>query len=325
MCVKRFYNIITLFIVLVSATSCAMTKNLAMNAALDALAGADKNGKAAKSDSDAMLAVMGETDTVLVSDFFPSALKTYDILCDQNPKHQGMLTMTGSLHVMYANVFVQSKAEMLGINEYDLQDRELKRAKMHYLRGRDYVLNALDLRYKGFKSDLLSKNDEKVRNAVSKLKASDVEAAYWLGAGWMGAFSLDPLDGDLLGSITAALAVLEKADELDPSYNGGAIKSVLCAYYAAATPDLGGSMDKALKAYEDAQKIAGGKSVGLYVTYALSICVPNMDMDGFKDALDKALLINPSDNPSSCLENTLMQEKAKWIREHGDNYFIFWE
>ena len=132
----RFFALVfTSFIFL----SCTSIQKTAMNSLASNLSGADKRGKALnkKSNENLMLPLTGETDSILMADFFPTALKLYEILHAQNPEHQGLSLMTASLSVMYANAFIQHKAEMLPQEAYLLQNAEFQRAKMHYLRAYD--------------------------------------------------------------------------------------------------------------------------------------------------------------------------------------------
>ncbi len=320
---KKLTSIVTICIVLLLLTSC---QTMILNAVGDSLSGADKNGIAPKttSDNDMMSVLTGEEDPVLMGDFFPTALKLYEVMLAQNPEHQGLATMTGSLYVMYANVFVQAEADMLSVQEYELQASEHQRAKLHYLRGRDYGFQAFDLRYEGFSNALLSGNTESITNVLQQLKKTDVNAAYWLGAGWLGAFSVDPLDTDLLKTLPAAVALMEKAAELDPNYSDGAIWDVLTAFYAAAPADFGGNLERAYLTSEEAFRVSEGKTPGPYITYATSFCVPEQDIIGYEENLNKALAINPDDNPSARLATIISQQKAKWLLEHIDDYFIVW-
>ncbi|AEE17333.1 hypothetical protein Trebr_1914 [Treponema brennaborense DSM 12168] len=297
--------------------SCSLTKNIAVNSVSDMLAGGG--------DSDtALLALTGETDVRLVADFFPTALKLYEVLHFQNPRHVGLAVTTGSLYVMYANAFVQAEAEMLPIDRFGEQTEQFGRAKLFYLRGREYVLNALDTAYAGFAAAVRSSDADRVASAAARLKKSDVNAVYWLCAGWLGAFALDPLDPELLASSGSAVVLLERAAELDGSYNGGALWDVLAAYYAAAPAGFGGDPERAAFCQQESMRLSGGKVPGPYITYAVSFCVPAQDKAGFVDALRAALRIDPDEQPSSRLATVIAQKKAAWLLDHTDDYFIDW-
>ena len=343
---KTFLPLHALLCVLVLATfsfSCALTKSLALNAVSDSLAGSDKNGKvhaaqkrhaqtkasspAAKTnENDALSAVLtGEKDPVLMGDFFPTALKLYEIILAQNPKHRGLAVTTGSLYVMYANAFVQAPAEMLPSSQYSHQAEEQQRAKLHYLRGRNYALRSLELRCAGIESALLSGNTELCAPFFTRLKKDDAAAAYWAGAGWLGAFSADPLDVEQLKTLPCAVALLEKAAELDGSYNNGAVWDALTSFYAQVPPEFGGDLERARFASEQSFLVSQGKTPGPYITYATSFCVADQDALGFKENLQKALAINLDADPANRLGVVIAQKKAAWLLAHGDDYFIEWE
>ncbi len=320
---KKLASTLSVVIVLITLSSC---QTMVLNAVGDSLSGANKNGIPSKvtSENDMMSVLTGEEDPILMGDFFPTALKLYEVMLAQNPEHQGLATMTGSLYVMYANVFVQTHADMLGVEDYLLQYSEHQRAKLHYLRGRDYVFQAFDLRYEGFSDALLSGNSDKIDAALKQLKKSDVNAAYWLGAGWLGAFSVDPIDVDVLNTLIGAVSLLERAAELDPSYSDGAIWDVLTAFYASAPSDFGGNLERAYFTSEQAFKISGGLTPGPYITYATSFSIPEQDIVSFEENLNKALAINPDDNPATRLATIISQQKAQWFLDNIDNYFIVW-
>lgn len=324
MIMKKFSFVFFVIFLLFSFISCSSVKNTLATT----LAGADKKGvpnKPKKDGGDMMLPLVGETDTELMEDFFPTALKLYEILLGQNPKHQGLSTMTGSLYVMYANAFVQSKADMLPLEELDKQTQEIQRAKMHYLRGRDYCLNAFELRYPGFIEKMMSNDEEQFKIALSQLDKNDVNNAYWAGAGWLGAFGVDPLDINILPTIRGGVALLEKAAELDPNYNKGAIWEVLTAFYAAAPYDFGGDKERAIFCFNKAMEVSEGKTISVYLLKAQSFCIPNQDLEGFDEAIKMALSINPDDNPSTRLATTVSRKKAEYLLKHREDLFIIWE
>ncbi len=299
-----------------------------MNKVSDSLASADKNGKpvAVKAgEPNPMDAFMGETDPVIVQEVLPMIVKMYEIMHIENPSHQGTSIMAGSLNVMYANLCVQVNAEkMTDPRLLDEQVSEFNRAKLHYLRGRDLILDAFDARWPGFKASVLGNDDVAVKKAVANLKKSDVNAVYWACAGSLASFSLDPLDPDALGSLKGPVAMLEKAAELDPEYGSGSIWDVLSQFYSAAPPDFGGDYERAIYCYEQATSVSKGLSAGIFVTYAESFCKPAGDREGFKSALEEALKIRPEESTSGVLMTVIAQQKARRLLDSIDDYFIVW-
>jgi predicted anti-sigma-YlaC factor YlaD len=252
-------------------------------------------------------------------------VKNDDKRLSKQPGNMKNAITAASHHIMYANAVIQADAAMLPVSLFDLQNAEFIRAQSHYITGRDYLLDAFDFRNPGFKDNLISGSVAKIDEALSHLTTTDVDAAYWMGAGWLGAFSLDPLNDELLANMLGAVKLLEKANEFDGEYSNGAIWNILCAFYAAAPADFGGDRERALFCYEQSLRISQGKLPDPYVTYAESICVPSQDIDGFEEALTLALAVKRGEIPqSSRLAASITQRKARWLLEHKDNYFIVW-
>lgn len=318
-----FLLLSTLCTLINTLTSCS---SMLVNGVSTALSGASKSGvvsKKKKTDRDPMLAITGETDIQLVSDFFPTVLEMYEIMHQMNPGHAGLSSTTGSLNVMYANIFVQWPASTLGVNEFEKQNNEYLRAKYHYLKGRDYCLNALEIRHKGIKQTLLGNDTEAVNKALKKLDKNDVSTTYWCAAGWLGAFSIDLTDPDLLGTLSTPPALLERAAELDPNYSDGAIWELLATFNMAAQ-GFGGSEERAKECFNQAMKLTEGKVAGLYITQAESFCVPAGDKEGFIKALKTCLAIDVEAAPATRLMTTIAHIKAQRLLDNVDDYFLKW-
>lgn len=272
--------------------------------------------------SDPMLALTGENDPELVRDFFPTALKLYEIMQLQNPGHEQLAIMTGQLYIMYASAFVQGPAETIPLDRFDEQDAAYRRAQNFYLRGRDFVLKALDHRFKGFSASVFGSDENSMRATLAKCKKADAAALYWAGSGALGAFSLSPLDASYGPLLPGSLAMLERAAELDPSFNSGAIWEVLMSFYAAAPDSLGGGRDKALAAYDKAIEASGGKTPGPYIAYVRFFCIPAQDSAGFDEYIDKAIAIDPESQPENRLALTIARRQASWLKEHKADFIL---
>ena len=303
-------------------SSCSI-KQMALNSVANTLAPFPAPKADASGGIDAAAALTGEDDVPLIAAVFPTVLKTYEILHLSNPQHRGLAIMTGSFYVMYANVFVQTPADYIPDTQFQRKNIEYLRAKKFYLRGASYVMQSLDRAYPGFAAAINRYSEEgEGAKFLARCKPADTESLYWASCGVLGAFSLDPLDTDTLAVIPGALAMLERAAELDPAYNEGALWELLAAFYAAAPESLGGSPEKALEAYQKALDLSGGQRPSVYILYAQSFCIPAQDSAGFDEALTKALEIDPAEQPGNKLTITLSQEKARWLQASKEDYFL---
>ena len=302
-------------------SSCSI-KQMALNSVANTLAPFPAPKADASGGIDAAAALTGEDDVPLIAAVFPTVLKAYEILHLSNPQHRGLAIMTGSFYVMYANVFVQTPADYIPDTQFQRKNLEYHRAKKFYLRGASYVMESLDGAYPGFSAAMNRYTEEEGAKFLARCKPADTESLYWASCGILGAFSLDPLDTDALAAVPGALAMLERATELDPAYNEGAIWELLATFYAAAPEALGGSPEKALEAYQKALDLSGGQRPSVYILYAQSFCIPAQDSAGFDEALIKALEIDPAEQPGNKLTITLSQEKARWLQATKEDYFL---
>ena len=264
----------------------------------------------------------GDSDPELVGGALPFAIKMYEALLSQNPDHQGLLLTTGSLFVMYANAFVQGPAERLdSVDYFEERIAGMDRAKLLYLRGYALLIKALNDKFPGFSE--AGVQDGTLAPLLSKCKKEDVPLLYWTAAGGLAAYSIDVFDFDLGSNIPAWGAMIARAYELDPDFNNGAIDDFYILFYASLPETLGGDKARAETHYKLALEKSRYLSAGPYVSYASAVCVPAQDYDTFKENLEKALAIDPNEDPSNRLVNILSQRKAKYMLENAYEHFSF--
>ncbi|WP_455383105.1 TRAP transporter TatT component family protein [Salinispira pacifica] len=260
-----------------------------------------------------------DDDPKLIADALPFALKLYQTLLEKEPNHRGLITTTGSGFIMYANAFVQTPAMMLPSDQFDKAEQMKMRAKKLYLRGRDILLNGMDRLHPGFLEAL---NKDQYELALKGMTKEDVPILYWAAAGWFGAWSLDTFDFALGLSIKRAGALMNKALELEPDFNNGAIHEFYIQYYGSLPPGMGGSDEKAREQFKEAVRVSKGELASPYVALATSVSIKNQNLQEFTELMNKALAINPDDYPNNRLLNIITQQKAKWYMDHLDQFFV---
>jgi len=261
----------------------------------------------------------GDSDPRLVGDALPFAIKMYESLLSENPKHQGLILTTGSLFIMYANAFVQGPAEMLPRSMYAEREAEMERAKKLYLRGQQILYRGLELKYSGF---IEAYQKGRLSEILSKMKKTDVPMLYWAAAGGISAFSLNPFDLELGIRIPEFFALVSRAYELDPDFNSGALDDFLLLFHASVPQTMGGDKSKVEVHYRRALEKSGGLLAGPYVSYAQAVSIPAQDYDTFKAMLQNALDIDPDADPSNRLVNILSQKKARYLLDSAHLFFI---
>ncbi|MDZ7793006.1 MAG: TRAP transporter TatT component family protein [Spirochaetia bacterium] len=74
--------------------------------------------------------------------------------------------------------------------------------------------------------------------------------------------------------------------------------------------------------FNQAVELSDGHALGPYVALAGSIAVKNQDAQEYRRLLEKALSIEVDKYPEMRLENTILQEKARWMLEHIEDKFL---
>lgn len=284
-------------------------RQMAVDTVIDSLSG------------DAGTVFTGDNDPQLIADALPFSLKLYEALLTQSPEHEGLLLTTGMGFIMYANAFVQGPSERLPDDEYEKRSEMRARAKKLYLRGRNYLLDALDLRYPGFREAALFGD---VTGHLTEAGEADVPYLYWCSAGWMGAISIDSFDVRLGMTRDNAIALMDRALEIDETWGDGTIHEFYITYYGALPVMLGGSEEKARYHFERAVELSEGRKPGPYVALATAVSVKNQDVEEFRELLNTALEIE-NDDPDSRLVTIITQDRAEWLLDHIDDYFLVLE
>ena len=300
---------------LVSLLFCAFGLS---SCALDSMAGGVLADSLSKPGSNTVFT--GDDDPILVGDALPFAIKMYETVLAMKPEHDGMLQMVGSLYVMYANVYVALPASMLTDEHFDEKSAAIKRAKLLYLRGTTFLFRSLEHRHPGFKA-AFDKGD--LATVLVKCTKEDVASLYWAGAGWFGAMSLDILDASLGLRITQAKEMMDRAYQLDPDFNQGALDDFFVMYYASMPEGMGRDLAKAEKHFKESLRKSKGLRAGPWLAWAESTALPAQKRQEFDELLDKALAVDAHADPDGVLVNTIMQNKARYYKGQLDT--LFWQ
>ena len=256
-------------------------------------------------------------DPELVRDATPFALKTIETLLEERPNHPQLLLSACSGFTQYGYAFVQVEAEQLQEEDYRESERQFDRALALYLRGRDYCFRLLEKRWPGVVAELSRAPAE----AVEIFTTEDIDLVFWTGASWGAAIAIGQDRPELVADLPAVKALMARALELNESFDHGAIHGVLISLNALPEA-MGGSPEKARFHFQRAVELSGGANAGPYVTLAQSVVVAEQNWQEFRDLLHSALDIDPDAAPSIRLVNAIEQERARWLLDRIDLYFI---
>lgn len=304
---RKMYVIVVTLSLSVLFSACSI-RRMAMNMVADSLTGGG-SGNVFTSDN----------DPELVGDALPFAIKMYESLMASIPGHSGLQVQTGSMYIMYANAYLQTPASMLKNTELNRKETLLARARNLYLRGRDILLEDLEGKYPGFRSELAEKPHSR---AVKKCSSGDVASLYWAAAGWVAAYAIDPFDMKLGLTVPQAEALMQRVLELDPGFGNGSIHDFYILYYGSLPEYMGGNADKAREHFRHSVSVSKGISTSPYLSLATTVCIKQQRLDEFRKLLGMALDINPEKNRENRLVTILNQRRARWLLQNQEDFFL---
>ena len=133
---------------------------------------------------------------------------------------------------------------------------------------------------------------------------------------------MDKGDFTLVADLPLVVNILERCLMLDEDWQNGAIHEIMMSVDAARSEAEGGGIERAKTHYLKALELNEGKSVGIKVSYAESICVPLQDRETFKKLLEEVLAFDVDKHIEYRLVNILAQDKARFLLDNIDDYFF---
>ncbi|MGA2858455.1 MAG: TRAP transporter TatT component family protein [Candidatus Sulfotelmatobacter sp.] len=259
-----------------------------------------------------------DDDPDLVGEALPFSLKLMESLLAESPQHRGLLLAASSGFTQYAFVYVQQPAEEIEDQDLAKADYLRLRARHLYLRARNYGLRDLEIKHRGFERELRENAKAAVRNAGLK----DVPLLYWTAVSWGAAMSVSKDDPEMIADQPIVEALIDRALELNPDYDCGAIHNLLISYEAVRRTASGDFALRSRKHFERAVELSSGQSAAPYVALATTVSVSKQDREEFESLLKKALAVDADARPEWRLTNLIMQRRARWLLSREDELFV---
>jgi predicted anti-sigma-YlaC factor YlaD len=280
-------------------------KRYAINKLGDALAG---GGTTYASDS----------DPELIGAALPFSLKLIESLLAESPNHRGLLTAAASGFTQYAFVYVQQDADQLEDHNLDKAKQMRLRARRLYLRARDYSLRGLDVSHPGFSTAL--RRDP--RAAVLSATKKDVAFLYWAAASWGSAISVSKDVPELIADLGIVEALIDRALQVDESFDFGAIHSFLITYEMSRPGSAGDPAERSRRHFERTLVLTNRQSASPFVSFAEAVAVSAQNRAEFQKLLNEALSIDVDARPEWRLANLVIQRRARWLLLQSDQLFV---
>lgn len=290
-------------LILVSGTGCSSIKRAVVNRAGDVLSGA---GTTFSSDD----------DPEFVKQAIPFSLKMMETVLAETPKHKGLLQASASYFTQYGYAFIAQEADEVEEKDVAAANEKRDRATKMFRRAWNYGMRGLEVDHPGFEKALRANP----KAAVKQLTKKDVPLAYWTAAsGGLGIRADKP---ETVGDQLLVEALIDRALELDESFEHGAIHAFLIKYEMNRQGMKGDASARARKHFKRAVELSGGNDAGPYVSLAEAVCIPKQDAKEFESLLNKALAIDIDAHPEIRLSNTVMNRRAKWLLARKDDLIL---
>lgn len=301
--VRNITVLMSLVVVLGSTPACAL-KRVAMTSVANSLS---KSGDSFAADA----------DPALIRAAAPFSLKLLESLLEELPRHRGLLLAACVGFTQYSYAFIEHDAEFIRDSDYSGFVRLQDRARGLYLRGRDYCLRGLELKYAGMREALAAD----AAGAATRAGKADVPLLYWTAASWGRTIAISLDRPALISDLPAVQALVRRALQLDESFRQGALHEVMIALESAPEA-MGGSPERARRHFERALSLSNRGAAGPYVTFARSVLLPQQKREEFTQLLNQALEIDVNANRPLRLANILAQQQARFLLDHLDDLFL---
>ncbi|HXM82573.1 MAG TPA: TRAP transporter TatT component family protein [Burkholderiales bacterium] len=258
-----------------------------------------------------------DDDPELIRAAAPFSLKLIESLLAESPEHKGLLLAGARGFTQYAYAFLQQEAEES--EEHDIAHalRLEDRARRLYRRARDYGLRGLALR----RPDFLGQLRADPRRAVTGLSAAEVPLLYWTGASWGALIGLSKNNPDVLGELPIVEAMMDRALELDETFDRGAIHTFLIGYESVRQGRAGDPAERARQHFTRAMELSGGVDAAPLLALAEAVCVPQQRRAEFEALLQQALRVDLDRASENRLANLVAQRRARWLLSRTEHLF----
>ena len=257
-----------------------------------------------------------DEDLLLVGAALPFGLKLIEGLLAESPKHKALLVTACEGFTIYSYVYVHEQASRAAEEDLARARQIRERARRLYLRARRYGLRRLEISHPGI-SERLAQDPVA---ALSRMKKKHVPTLYWNALALGLAVTVSKNDAEMLAQLPEVEAFLDRALELDESWNEGALHAfqVTLAGARPGSPDF----QEIRSHFDRALELSDGMQAGLFVSYAEAVSIPRQDAEEFKALLERALRIDPDEHKSVRLVNLVAQKRARWLLEHIDDLIL---
>ncbi len=246
-----------------------------------------------------------ETDLIFAREGLAGNMKLLEALIQGDPSNSQLLLLASQGYSAYALAFVE--------------DDSVERARVFYLRGRDYGLRIV----KENKSVAASigADLQTFERALETLSNEDIPSIFWTAFAWGGYINISRTDLDAFADLPKVIAMMKFVAERDPAYYYGGAFLLLGAIEGTTPAMLGGKPELAREHFERALALNKGKFLLTYTYYAQTYAVQVQDQELFEKCLKTVEDASLEILPEARLPNAVAKNKARILRQRIGELF----
>jgi hypothetical protein len=252
-----------------------------------------------------LAALFEESDLPIAKTAIEADLKLLEGLLKSDPENKKLLFYATQGYTSYALGFVE--------------DENPDRARLLYLRGRDFGLKILN-QQRSFQQAFRGNLDQ-FSLALKKFKKSDVPALFWTANAWGNWINISMTDPDALADLPKVQAMMQRVIELEPGYFYGGAYLFLGTILMVKPPIMGGNPDEAKVQFDKCFEYSQKKFLLPYVFFARYYAAKMLDEALFDSTIQQILGTSLDILPEQRLPNAIAQKKARLLLEKREELF----
>lgn len=250
-------------------------------------------------------ALYEESDMQLAEQALAANLKLVEGLLKNDPKNEELLLLLAQGYAGYALGFVE--------------DIDPERAKLFYLRARDYALRVLRKDQAFVNAE--NNNLELLIKVVNAYDVSKVSPLFWAGFAGAGYLNLDLGNPMALLELPKIQLFMDRVETLKPSFYYGAVYLYQGSVLGMKPIMMGGNPEKAKEYFEKNLELNDKKFLLAYIYMAKYYAAKILDEELFDQYL-KIVEEAPVDIiPEMTLITQIAKYKAKLLKKSKENIF----
>lgn len=246
-----------------------------------------------------------EADLGIAEVSIGSNLKLLETILKSDPENEHYLFLATVGYASYALGFVE--------------DNSQERARLFYLRSRDYGMKILNRNIKFANAQNVS--IEEFQSALESFSKDEIPTIFWTAAAWGSYISLNLTDPDAIADLQKVESMMKYVSEKEPNYFYGGAHFFLGTLAGSRPQMLGGNPEISKQHFEECLKINSGKFLMTYVYYARSYAVQTQNKELFEQCLTAVDTTSLDVLPQARLSNAVAKKKAVLLREKIDELF----